>query len=53
MLTNDFQGISLSRLGFGTMRLPLLPGGSDIDEKQVDAMVDLAMAGGVNYSKRH
>lgn len=49
MLTNDFQGISLSRLGFGAMRLPLLSGGSAIDEAQVDAMIDLAMAGGVNY----
>ena len=26
MLTNDFQGVRLSRLGFGAMRLPLLPG---------------------------
>ena len=26
MLTNDFQGLALSRLGFGAMRLPLLPG---------------------------
>ena len=23
MLTNDFQGLALSRLGFGAMRLPL------------------------------
>ena len=29
MLTNDFKGISLSRLGFGTMRLPLLTGRED------------------------
>ncbi len=52
MLTNDFQGLALSRLGFGAMRLPLLPGHKEptaIDEAQVDAMVDYAMAHGVNY----
>ena len=52
MLTNDFQGLALSRLGFGAMRLPLLPGRREptaIDEAQVDAMVDYAMAHGVNY----
>ncbi len=38
----------VSRLGFGTMRLPVLPDGS-IDASQVERMVDLAMAGGVNY----
>lgn len=52
MLTNDFKGISLSRLGFGTMRLPLLPGRTEataIDEAQVDSMIDYALAHGVNY----
>ena len=52
MLTNDFQGLALSRLGFGAMRLPLLPGRREptaIDEAQVDAMVDYAMTHGVNY----
>lgn len=52
MLTNNFQELSLSRLGFGTMRLPLLPGQTDptaIDEKQVDQMIDYALAHGVNY----
>lgn len=52
MLTNHFQGLRLSRLGFGAMRLPLLPGQTDptaIDEAQVDAMVDYALAHGVNY----
>lgn len=52
MLTNDFQGRSLSRLGFGTMRLPLLPGETNntaIDTAQVDAMIDYAMAHGINY----
>lgn len=52
MLTNDFQECKLSRLGFGTMRLPLLEGetaASAIDVAQVDAMVDYAMEHGINY----
>ena len=51
MIYSDFQGIKLSLLGFGTMRLPLLPGGGDgdIDEVQVQAMTDYAMEHGVNY----
>lgn len=50
MLTNDFKGLELSRLGFGTMRLPVRDGNaSDIDEKQVDEMVDYAIANGINY----
>lgn len=50
MLMNDFKGLELSRLGFGTMRLPVRDGNaSDIDEKQVDEMVDYAIANGINY----
>lgn len=50
MLTNDFKGLELSRLGFGTIRLPVRGGNaSDIDEKQVDEMVDYAIANGINY----
>jgi len=52
MLTNDFQGVSLSRLGFGAMRLPLRPGHKEdtaIDADQVDRMIDYALAHGVNY----
>lgn len=47
----DFHGMRMSSLGFGTMRLPLLPGGSgkDIDQEQVDAMVAYAMEHGVKY----
>ena len=48
MIYKPFQDKKLSALGFGTMRLPLLPDGS-IDRPQLDAMVDLAMAHGVNY----
>ncbi|MFQ9052779.1 MAG: hypothetical protein ACLR5H_06095 [Oscillospiraceae bacterium] len=35
MIYTDFHGEKLSLLGFGTMRLPLVPGGgpADIDEK--------------------
>lgn len=52
MLTSHFQELELSRLGFGAMRLPLLPGQTSptaIDTDQVDAMVDYALAHGVNY----
>ena len=51
MIYRDFQGEKLSMLGFGTMRLPLLPGGgeTDIDQAQVDKMTDYAIEHGVNY----
>lgn len=51
MIYSDFRELKLSLLGFGTMRLPLIPGGasSDIDMEQLDKMVDLAIAEGVNY----
>lgn len=51
MQYSEFQGLRLSRLGFGTMRLPLLPGGTDadIDEAQVAEMVRYAVEHGVNY----
>ncbi len=48
MIYSEFQGKQLSMLGFGTMRLPLLPNGS-IDEAQTRAMTDLAIRSGVNY----
>lgn len=40
-----------SLLGFGAMRLPLLPSGkaTDIDIDAVSKMVDIAIDGGVNY----
>lgn len=49
MLYSDFKGIKLSRLGFGAMRLPLLPDGKSIDSDEVQRMVDYAIGHGVNY----
>lgn len=49
MITNTFKGLELSRLGFGTMRLPLIEGTDNIDEEQVCQMVDYALAHGINY----
>ncbi len=51
MIYSDFHGKKLSLLGFGTMRLPLIPGGTaaDIDQEQVDKMVAYALEKGVNY----
>ncbi len=48
MIFKEFQGKQLSNLGFGTMRLPLKADGT-IDQSKMDAMVDYAMAHGVNY----
>lgn len=48
MITSKFQELALSRLGFGTMRLPQNTD-SGIDEKQVDEMIDYAIAHGINY----
>ena len=43
MICKDFQGLKLSQLGFGTMRLPLREDRS-IDEEQAAAMTfDAAM----------
>ena len=49
MLYSDFKGLKISRMGFGTMRLPMLPDSGEIDEKQVFEMTDWAMSHGVNY----
>lgn len=48
MQTNRFQELTLSRLGFGMMRLPQTPAG-EIDEAALEEMVDLALRSGVNY----
>lgn len=51
MIYKDFQGMKLSALGLGAMRLPLIEGGSDadIDEKAAEEMIDYAMKQGINY----
>ena len=49
MIYTNVCGDRLSLLGFGTMRLPCSGGPEDIDQAQVDAMVDYALAHGVNY----
>ncbi len=49
MIYNDFKGEKLSALGFGMMRLPLLPDGKSIDREQTARMIDYAIAHGVNY----
>lgn len=50
MIYKDFQGIKLSALGLGMMRLPTV-GGNDgvIDEAAAAEMIDLAYRSGINY----
>jgi predicted aldo/keto reductase-like oxidoreductase len=47
----DFFGKNIKELGFGLMRLPVVPGGEqkDIDFEQVQKMVDLFMGRGFSY----
>ena len=50
MLTNDFLGDNIARLGFGAMRLPIIDGdASNVDQATLDAMADTAIKAGVNY----
>ena len=50
MFYRDFQGLKLSALGFGAMRLPVIDGDDGvIDEASVLRMVDTAMQNGINY----
>ena len=50
MLYHDFQDLSLSALGLGAMRLPVLEGeDSKGNQPAVEEMVDYAIKQGVNY----
>ncbi|MBE6637620.1 MAG: 4Fe-4S dicluster domain-containing protein [Ruminococcaceae bacterium] len=48
MIYTTFQGLSLSRLGFGCMRFPVTEN-KEVDIPATKAMIDRAIAGGVNY----
>ena len=49
MIYSDFQGLKLSRLGFGCMRFKTDPETGEIDQETVNQMFDLAYSRGVNY----
>lgn len=50
MIYKDFQGLKLSALGMGCMRLPTICGDDrEIDQKETAEMVALALEAGVNY----
>ncbi len=50
MIYKGFQGLRLSALGLGCMRLPVVDGKDDqIDQEQVEEMVAYARARGINY----
>ncbi len=50
MVYKNFNGVALSALGMGCMRLPQKSEvGADIDEAALAEMVELAMSRGVNY----
>ena len=50
MIYSEFKEKRLSLLGFGTMRLPIIPDSSgEVDEEQVAQMVRYAADHGINY----
>ena len=49
MIYTDFQELKLSRLGFGTMRLPVNEHDKKIDEEKAAEMVGYAIGSGINY----
>lgn len=44
-----FQGASPSRLGYGGMRFPVVPGTGNIDEEKAKCLIDRAIRGGITY----
>lgn len=50
MIYSNFKDLSISALGFGTMRLPTVDGdNAKIDQARVNEMFDYAIEQGVNY----
>ncbi|MCQ2555000.1 MAG: aldo/keto reductase [Clostridia bacterium] len=50
MIYNEFQGMKLSALGMGNMRLPVVDGNdSSIDKETAKKMLALCMESGINY----
>ncbi len=50
MVYRDFQGMKLSGLGLGMMRLPVVDGQDDrIDEEAAGQIIDYAYQNGINY----
>ncbi len=50
MIYKDFKGTPISALGFGTVRFPVIDGDdARIDMTQAQALVDQAIAAGINY----
>ena len=41
-------GLEVSRLGFGTMRLPTIDDNSDIDRTEASAMLEYGIENGIN-----
>ena len=52
MIYRSFKDLKLSQLGFGCMRFASDPSTGEIDQAKVNAMFDLAVSEGVNYSRR-
>lgn len=48
MIYKQFDNLSLSQLGFGTMRLPLTSEGN-VDAEKTQRLIDYAMENGINY----
>ncbi len=47
--SNPKSGDKVSLLGYGCMRWPTLEGSDELDQEAINALVDAALAGGVNY----